>query len=214
MERIAAETDSDKLAELVDTWQANTVSLIDDAEARAMDILSPAQTLKIRELELHRNKMMQQEGLPLLCFEAYAALNLTADQTKQLHEIRDGFRKEQTDWIAQYMKAMPKPGEKPDENTMEQRRKQMLGVVEQGKKTMARMMATVQSILTGEQTARLDALLKTTPECFTNMLKRQGTPPPKIDEKKYVDWQKTWKPGDPIPAEYRRHEKTRRRPFP
>lgn len=53
-----------------------------------------------------------------------------------------------------------------------------------------------------------------TPDCMISMPKRRSTPQPKIDEKKYEDWQKSWKPGDPIPKEYRQREKSRRRAFP
>ena len=214
MEQIAAENDPGKIAELAATFQANVMALVDNAEAKAAEILTPEQVLKIRELELHKNKLLQEEGFPIYNFEAYTALNLTEEQTKQLHETRDGFHKEQADLIARYSKAMPKPGENLDKQAMEQRMKQIQAVAEEGKKLTARIVAKTQSILTRDQMAKLDAMLKTTPECFTNMLKRQGTPPPKIDEKKYADWQKAWKPGDPIPKDYRQHEKARRRPFP
>lgn len=213
-EQLAAENDPEKIAELVDTFQTHILAMIDNAEVKAAEILTPEQILKIRELELHRNQIMEQEGFPIYSFEGYEALNLTPEQQKQLHEIRDGFRKEQAELIEQFSKTQPKPGEKLSKQEMEKRMKQIRGILDQGKKLMVRMKMKVRTILTKEQSSKLEDLLKKTPEAFTNMMKRQGAPPPKIDEKKYDEWKKSWKPGDPIPEEYRQHEKARRRSFP
>lgn len=212
--QLADETDPDKIAELADAVQTTILGLIEQAEVKAAEILTPAQIAKFREFDLHMNQQMEMTGLPFFNYEAYQALNLTAEQQKQLHEIRDGFRKEQLAQIDEFSKLMPKPGEKPDPKAMAQLGKKQQELSEKGKQLYARMKAKTQSILTKEQTAKLDELLKKTPECMTSMLQRRTIPPPKIDEKKYEDWQKSWKPGDPIPAEYRRHEKARRRPFP
>lgn len=214
MTQIAEETDPDKLAELVDAWQTDTFQRIEDAEAKAAEILTPAQITKFREFDLHMNQMMQQIGLPFFNFESYTALDLTTEQQKQLHEIRDEFREEQLAQIDETMKLMPKPGEKPDPKKMQEMMKKQQELGEKSKQLVARMKAKVQSILTREQTAKLETILKKTPDCLTSMLKRRSLPLPKIDEKKYDAWKDSWKPGDPIPEEYRRHEKARRSAFP
>ncbi len=214
MVQIAEENDPDKLTELVDAWQTATLQLIADAEAKAAEILTPAQIAKFREFDLHMNQQMQQAGLPFFNFESYAALDLTSEQQKRLHEIRDGFRKEQMAQMEEFSKLLPKPGEKPDPKKMQEMMEKQHELGEKGKKLYTRMKAKVLAILTKEQTATLEKILQKTPDCMTSMLKRRTLPPPQIDEKKYDAWKESWKPGDPIPEEYRRHEKARRRAFP
>lgn len=214
MAQIAEENDPDKLAELVDAWQENTFKLIENADAKAAEILTPAQIAKFREFDLHMNQMMQQIGLPFFNFESYTALDLTPDQQKQLHEIRDGFRQEQFDQMEEMMKLLPKRGEKPDPAKAKEIAKKQQELNEKDKRLFAQMKMKTQSILTREQFAKLEEILKKTPDCLTSMLKRRSLPLPKIDEKKYEAWKDSWKPGDPIPEEFRRHEKARRSAFP
>lgn len=210
MTRIAEETDDANIAELVGEWQATTLGVIANTEAKVSEILNPAQIAKIREFDLHTNQLMQQVGVPFFNFEGYSVLDLTAEQQKQIHGFRNEFLKEQQAMFDELSTVLIKPGSKPDPETMKKLAEKEKEIGERGKQLYARMKAEVHGVLTKEQLVRLDGILKETPECFTNMLKRRGTPPTKVDEKKYDDWQKSWKPGDPIPVEYRQREKARR----
>lgn len=212
--QVVEETDPGKLRSLVDEFKKNTMNYIKQADDKVAAILTREQIRKIREIEMHKNNLMQVLGLPFFNFECYDVVELTASQRIQLYEIRENVFPMQVALMEKFIQVQPKPRETLDESGREERMLKEHELAEAGKILHEEIKDRIHSFLSAEQTARLDSILKEPPECFTNMLKRQDVPPPQIDPVEYDSWQKNWKPGDPIPEKYRQLEKSHRRAFP
>ncbi len=98
---------------------------------------------------------------------------------------------------------------KTDENV----RRQNELFQKKGEAFTARLKFKIYDILTDEQMAKLEQLVDNPPEYVTNFLKKmkdkQGL---SLDAKSPSDFMNAWKPGEPIPEEYR--QKRARKAFP
>ncbi len=211
-----AVADTDDPAEIEElTGQIETVlsTVYEQSTAKLLEVVTPQQLAKLRELDLQLGEQMAEMGFPVIKFDAYAALDLTPSQQEKLDKIRAESEVEQLQFMDEFTKMMPKPGQKPTPEEMKAMQEKMEKRGEESKKLIAKIKSRILVILDKKQQAKLEELLKNVPDYVKNKLKMQ--PPSKpVDEKKYEAWKDAWKPGDPIPEEFRAEEKSSRRAFP
>lgn len=209
-----AENDPVKLEALADEMSVKLTGALMQATTQLQEIVTPEQANRIRELNFQTTSRMVEMGFPLVNYDAYQALNLNAHQKEELEKIRKDFAEEQTAFFAEWTKMFPAPGQRPTQEQLEGLEKKLKDQAEEGKKLTARIQSKIVTILDKDQEKKLVALKTNIPAFVKERQKKMGMPSPKVDEKAYETWQDSWKPGQPIPPEFREREKSRRRPFP
>ena len=189
------------------------IGLNKESTEKMDEIVTPEQLAKIRQLELQQFKGMAEVGFTIINYDAYKGLGLSDQQKEKLHEINDSFREEQIGHLEKMLATMNSPADRKDKKKMEELAKVGAENGKNGKALNAKIKAKVLTILTDEQTRKLEELLANVPDFIQKRRARMGIPPSqtaKVDD----DWKKSWKPGDPLPEHIRQQEKAKRRVFP
>lgn len=188
------------------------IGLNKESTKKMDEIITPEQLAKIRQLELQQFKGMAEVGFPIINYDAYKGLGLSDRQKEELHEIGDGFREEQLGHLERMLSTMNSPADRKDAKKMQELAKIGADNAKNGKALNARIKAKVLTILTDEQTRKLENLLANVPDFIQKRRARMGVPP--AQTVKNDDWKESWKPGDPLPEHIRQREKAKRRVFP
>lgn len=188
--------------------------IFDANNAKLHEILTPRQIAKIRELELQSASYITPPTTPMINYDAYNALGLSEKQQRELETIRKEFEEEQGRFFEEMLRISPKPGVKPTPEELKIIYKNMSEHGQKGRALANRIRSKIVSLLDKDQEKKLNDLLVNIPEFLKEKKKRFGQAPKPVDEKAYDAWKKSWKPGDPVPQEFREREKSTRRLFP
>lgn len=209
MEQANKEEDQAKIAALSKEAGEFLHSVQSECTKKLREILSPQQIRKLQEVQMKTVKPTLSKGVPIIDYDVYAVLDLSYEQGRELESIREEQLKEQQvfleDSISKLMANLSSP--------MKERVEIEKQLEDQGAKLVARIQSRIVGILTPAQLKRLGEIYSDIPE-FVKAKQKERNIPQQIDAQKYSDWKNNWKPGDPIPEEFKRIEKSRRKVFP
>jgi len=200
-----------------------------DMQTMIQDVLTPEQMLQVRKLEM---QLMPALGIPFPAM--FEPLDLTEDQKKEMQEIADElkaefdgltmelavlkgervssaygslngksfasleeFYKAREDAIRQYV-----PSEEMIKRTADLR--------ERGKNLITTLQTRLMDVLTDEQLVKMQKILDETPE-FALKILAQFKAGREAQEKSpvYVPGPNSWRPGDPVPVQFKEERKGR-----
>jgi Spy/CpxP family protein refolding chaperone/predicted peroxiredoxin len=196
------------------------------------ETLTPEQMLKVRQLEM---QLMPALGIPFPSM--YEPLGLTDEQKKEMNKITDELKAEfdrltmeQAAWKAEQIVALYKTFEgktftkREDFDKArneafrkrvpsEEQRKKANELHEQGTKLMSQLQTRLMNVLTDDQLMKMQKIMDDTPEFAKKLLvefKKMREATKKSPD--YVPGPDSWRPGDPLPAQFK--EERQRSRFP
>ncbi len=214
LSRAIASNSPEDLSQIAAELSAVLSGTMDESVKKLQEMLTPEQIMRLRELDFQMVSPMAERGFPLINYDAYLALNLNERQQENLDKIRNDFLKEQRQYFEEFAKLFPAPGTKRTPEMFQELDKKLKSQAEGGKKLVARIRASLVTMLDKDQEKRLSELKTNIPDYVKEYLKKRGMAPKPVDEEAYSKWRDAWKPGQPIPPEFREREKARRKPFP
>lgn len=177
-----------------------------------MEVLTPEQVQKMAEYqlafpgELDVFSIMEIDGDSAIAFNGYEALDLTETQREEIGKIREEWESEYLAQMDEFLGVIVKANEQKDEISDENIQKEWTEKIEAIQRKIqegsARSKTRVLALLTPEQIAKMEKILKEVPE----EIARLGGDAP--DDA----WKKSWKPGDPVPEG--KTPPKQRKPFP
>jgi len=201
-----------------------------DLHTKIQETLSPEQMLQVRKLEM---QLMSELGIPFPSM--FEPLDLTEEQKKEMKEIADGlkaefdsltreaaalhaeqrmtalrllegmsfdsmeeFNKARSDAIRRYVPS-------------EEMRRRTADLQERGKKLVATLQDRLMDVLTDEQLDKMQKILDETPEFAKRILARfKAGRETQEQSPVYVPGPNSWRPGDPVPVQFKEERRRSR----
>ena len=205
---------------------------LEGMQAEIEETLSPEQMLQVRKLEM---QLMPELGIPYPSM--FDPLDLTDEQKKDMNKISDEMRgefdhllqesvkikAERLASVSQSLQGKPfsSHGEFWKSFQEEHRqfvpseamRKKSMDLHEQGTKLMTLLRTRLMNVLTDEQLDRMQQIMDESPEFVKQVLaefKKRREAQAKAPG--YVPGPDSWRPGDPVPAQFKEEHRTGRFP--
>jgi len=215
-----------------DAYIAQLNLYMTDTQTKIQEVLSPEQMLQVRELEM---QLMPVLGIPFPSM--FDPLDLTEEQKKEMQEIADELKIEfdrltaeaatlKAERVSSAFELLKGKSFSSLEELYEARnnapsqfvpseemRRRNADLHERGRRLLATLQARLMDVLTDEQLIKMQEILDATPEFAKRMIATTKALL-ETEEKSpvYVPGPNSWRPGDPLPIQFR--EERQRSRFP
>jgi DNA-directed RNA polymerase beta' subunit len=205
-----------------------------DMQTKIQETLTSGQMLQVRKLEM---QLMPELGIPFPSM--FDPLDLTEDQKTEMKEIADELKPEfdcltmelatlKSERLTSAYESLSEMSFSSLEELHKARddvfrryvpsedmRKRIADLQERGKKLVATLQTRLMDVLTDEQLLKMQKILDETPEFVKKLLAQMKAV--RVEQEKspaYVPGPDSWRPGDPLPAQFKEERKRTGRGFP